>query len=95
VGFYALLNNINAYHQPGVEAGKKAAAAIIDLELKILIYLKSDTAPRSLAEIAHAIGAPNQLEPIFKICEHLSANQDRRIKKLAGKSPFESCYSFA
>ena len=26
VGFYAGLVNINAYHQPGVEAGKKAAA---------------------------------------------------------------------
>ncbi len=25
VGFYATLVNINAYHQPGVEAGKKAA----------------------------------------------------------------------
>src|SRR5262249_45095643 len=26
VGFYGTLVNINAYHQPGVEAGKKAAA---------------------------------------------------------------------
>ena len=25
VGFYATLVNINAYHQPGVEAGKKAS----------------------------------------------------------------------
>jgi glucose-6-phosphate isomerase len=32
VGFYASLININAYHQPGVEAGKKAAANIIDLQ---------------------------------------------------------------
>ena len=29
VGFYASLVNINAYHQPGVEAGKKAATAVI------------------------------------------------------------------
>jgi glucose-6-phosphate isomerase len=28
VGFYATLVNINAYHQPGVEAGKKAAAGV-------------------------------------------------------------------
>ena len=27
VGFYASLVNINAYHQPGVEAGKKAAGS--------------------------------------------------------------------
>ncbi len=32
VGFYASLVNINAYHQPGVEAGKKAAASILDLQ---------------------------------------------------------------
>src|SRR6185369_17529275 len=29
VGLYASLININAYHQPGVEAGKKAATAVI------------------------------------------------------------------
>ena len=34
VGLYATLININAYHQPGVEAGKKAAAAVIDLQHK-------------------------------------------------------------
>ena len=32
VGFYASLVNINAYHQPGVEAGKKAAAAVLALQ---------------------------------------------------------------
>ena len=31
VGFYASLVNINAYHQPGVEAGKKAAADVIEV----------------------------------------------------------------
>src|ERR1019366_674812 len=29
VGFYGSLVNINAYHQPGVEAGKKAAAGVL------------------------------------------------------------------
>ena len=29
VGFYGSLVGINAYHQPGVEAGKKAAAAVL------------------------------------------------------------------
>ena len=29
VSIYASLVNINAYHQPGVEAGKKAAAAVL------------------------------------------------------------------
>ena len=35
VGFYATLVNINAYHQPGVEAGKKAAAVVLDLQRKV------------------------------------------------------------
>ncbi len=35
VGLYASLVNINAYHQPGVEAGKKAAAVILDLQQKV------------------------------------------------------------
>ena len=36
VGFYASLININAYHQPGVEAGKKAAGNVIELQHQIL-----------------------------------------------------------
>ena len=32
VGFYASLVNINAYHQPGVEAGKKAATRVLELQ---------------------------------------------------------------
>src|SRR5256886_427928 len=35
VGFYASLVNINAYHQPGVEAGKKAATRLLELQKKI------------------------------------------------------------
>ena len=31
VGFYGSLVNVNAYHQPGVEAGKKAAASVLKL----------------------------------------------------------------
>ena len=47
VGFYASLVNINAYHQPGVEAGKKAAAAVLGLQSKILGALS--TTPQTAA----------------------------------------------
>ena len=40
VGYYANLVNINAYHQPGVEAGKRAAGAVIELQLEVLKYLQ-------------------------------------------------------
>src|SRR5256886_3776499 len=42
VGFYATLVNVNAYHQPGVEAGKKAAGAVIELQRKLLTRLRSE-----------------------------------------------------
>ena len=35
VGLYAELIDINAYHQPGVESGKKAAAKILELQANI------------------------------------------------------------
>ena len=39
VGFYASLININAYHQPGVEAGKKAAGKVIEIQGKVFDFL--------------------------------------------------------
>lgn len=35
VGFYAFLINVNAYNQPGVEAGKVAAGEILELQKKV------------------------------------------------------------
>lgn len=75
VGLYASLVNINAYHQPGVEAGKKAAAAILELQRQILHVLQQETAPLSLETLAHLIGAPEQVESVYKIVRHLAANQ--------------------
>ncbi|XP_052201397.1 glucose-6-phosphate isomerase 1, chloroplastic-like isoform X2 [Diospyros lotus] len=39
VGIYASLININAYHQPGVEAGKKAAGEVLALQKRVLAVL--------------------------------------------------------
>ena len=36
VGFYATWLGINAYNQPGVEAGKKAAEEMLALQVRIL-----------------------------------------------------------
>ncbi len=93
VGLYASLININAYHQPGVEAGKKAAAAVIDLQHRILNYLteKRGHALNS-SQLASGIGAHDDFETVFKLCEHLAANPDHGIQKTAGKTPFEAMY---
>ncbi|MCV3215481.1 glucose-6-phosphate isomerase [Plectonema radiosum NIES-515] len=75
VGFYGNLVNINAYHQPGVEAGKKAAATILDLQKQVVEVLQTEKTPLSLQEIAEKANASDQIEPIYKIVRHLAANQ--------------------
>ncbi len=73
VGLYGELVNVNAYHQPGVEAGKKAAAAVLSLQKQVVALL--DATPRTVAEIAQAMGAPEQVERVFWILRHMAFNQ--------------------
>jgi glucose-6-phosphate isomerase len=75
VGLYGFLVNINAYHQPGVEAGKKAAAAILDLQKRVMQVLQEESAPVSLSELAQKAGSPDQTEAIYKLLRHLASNQ--------------------
>lgn len=75
VGLYASLINVNAYHQPGVEAGKKAAAVILDLQKRVVEVLKAEKTPLTLAQVAEKAGATEQIEAIYKILRHLHANQ--------------------
>ncbi len=72
VGFYGTLVNVNAYHQPGVEAGKKAAADVLALQAKVLAELS--TTPQSADEIARKAGQPDDAETAFHLLEHLTAN---------------------
>ena len=92
VGFYASLINVNAYHQPGVEAGKKAASAIIHLQRKTLQYLREHKSSSNVNNIVDGIGTTDEIETVFWICEHLAANPDHRVAKTPGKSPFEARY---
>ena len=93
VGLYASLININAYHQPGVEAGKKAATAVIALQLLIINCLTENPSRAfTVIQLAQAIPREESIETIFKVLEHLAANPARRIRKTAGKSPFDSTY---
>lgn len=95
VGFYASLINVNAYHQPGVEAGKKAAGLVIQLQAKALAFLKKEKGkPFTAEEIASAIGAPEEVEIIFKLLEHTAANVDHPIKKIPTDPPFRSRYRY-
>ncbi len=84
VGFYASLVNINAYHQPGVEAGKKAAAGVLDLQRQTVAFVKEQAAPMSAEQIADRMGRPHDVETIFHILDHLAANRNG-IAKVRGK----------
>lgn len=68
VGLYASLVNINAYHQPGVQAGKKAADEVLKLQQSLLAALSKD--PRSPSGLAPDASP----ETAYLILEHLAAN---------------------
>ncbi|MEO5959395.1 MAG: glucose-6-phosphate isomerase [Opitutaceae bacterium] len=92
-GLYASLVGINAYHQPGVEAGKKAAGGVIALKQKLTAALKAAPEKSFTAEeLATAVGAPDDAELAFKILEHLAANKGSGVKKRAKSPVFESKY---
>jgi len=71
VGLYAEMVDINAYHQPGVEAGKKAAGEVLALQARVLGQLTAD--PQTTLEIAAALSA----EPlaVWNLLQHLGSNR--------------------
>jgi glucose-6-phosphate isomerase len=75
VGLYASLININAYHQPGVEAGKKAAGGVLSLQAKLAAALAAQPGRPFTAEaLSAAVGSPGQTELAYKVLQHLAAN---------------------
>ena len=77
VGFYASLVNVNAYHQPGVEAGKKAAANVLATQGRVLKFLYDHRDGATIDQIAVGCDLKNKQEIIFHILRRLEAN--RRI----------------
>ena len=95
VGLYASLVGINAYHQPGVEAGKKAAGGVIALKLKIAAALQAAPGTAFSAEsLAARLGTPDKTELVFKVLEHLAANPGSRVVKTAVKPWTDSNYAW-
>jgi glucose-6-phosphate isomerase len=72
VGLYGSLIGVNAYHQPGVEAGKKAAATILAVQGKVQSALSP--APQTVEQIATKAGAADAVETVYFLLEHLTAN---------------------
>jgi glucose-6-phosphate isomerase len=72
VGFYASLVGINAYHQPGVEAGKLAAERVLELQGRVRSSLGAT--PSTAEQLAAVMEEPEKVETIYKLLEHLAAN---------------------
>jgi glucose-6-phosphate isomerase len=91
VGFYASLVNINAYHQPGVEAGKKAAAGVLAIQSNLLTHLSSNKSQSFTAEKLAEATKQSDPETVFKLLEHLAANN--RIRRMIGANWSSHQYS--
>jgi glucose-6-phosphate isomerase len=92
VGYYATLVNVNAYHQPGVEAGKKAAASVLELQHRIVAALKTRGGAGATVEQLAAATAGGEEDSVFAILEHLAGNTGRGVGKTPGETPFDAVY---
>lgn len=94
VGYYATLININAYHQPGVEAGKKAAAAILDLKHQLAAHLADNPGKGYTAEaLAAETGNGERVEIVFKLLDHMAANGKNNIFRNVATDPSAAIYT--
>lgn len=94
VGLYASLVNVNAYHQPGVEAGKKAAQQVLDVQARVVAALRAEPGRElTLDEIAKGAGGAD-LETVFSVLRHLAANPGRGVIRRIpdGKSSVDAVY---
>lgn len=105
VSMYALLVNINAYHQPAVELGKKGASQVIDLKNRVVSFLRThpdqeyrveELAQELIQELIreHKEELPKaqgevELESLFKVLQHLSHNPESGIVAARSKEAGE------
>jgi glucose-6-phosphate isomerase len=87
VGFYGSLVQINAYHQPGVEAGKKAATEILQLQQRVVQQLTGD-GDQAAENVAQAVKADP--EDVYHVLRHLAANG---IVAANGRGPEDTKFS--
>ncbi len=93
VGLYAELIDVNAYDQPGVEAGKKAAEKILGLQRQALAHLRGHPgAAFTVEEIATAVGRPEAAEAVLHILEHAAASSDHAVIRTPGANVFNARY---
>jgi glucose-6-phosphate isomerase len=96
VGFYATMIGINAYHQPGVEAGKKAAARILAVRLEVIDWMTCNPGtPISASALAKKLDRIENEDWIYKILESLSANNPTQFVRSESATPLEDLFTLA
>ncbi len=90
VGFYGSLVSINAYHQPGVEAGKKAAAGVLKLQGEVRRALTSTA--QTATQVAEKLGADP--EAVYHALTHLASNLPG-VKTSTGATPADDTFATA
>jgi glucose-6-phosphate isomerase len=86
VSFYASLVHINAYHQPGVEAGKKAAGAFLETLNTVRGHLTASA--KTAPEIATETDADP--EDVYHCLTHLAANGEAQVS--LGTTPADDTF---
>ncbi len=95
VGYYASMVGINAYHQPGVEAGKKAASKVLQVRKEVIDWMTSHPAQSIHAgDLAQSLGLTDQTDWIFKILESLSANDSVRYSRKPAQHALDDLFCF-
>jgi glucose-6-phosphate isomerase len=97
VGLYAYLVRLNAYNQPGVQAGKIAATDVLDVQSQVLDYLQGRSGSKPAAstawQIAQAVGGKADPETVFKVCYRLAANAGRGVRCVSGHLPADARFA--
>ncbi len=92
VGLYAYMINVNAYDQPGVEAGKLAAERVIDLQTRVVEALRGAAEPVTAAELAMRMSVDDSadgVEGVYHVLRRLAQNASRGVRRIAGPAPDE------
>jgi glucose-6-phosphate isomerase len=90
VGIYAELVDINAYHQPGVEAGKRAAAQVLEAQRALLALLGAE--PEDALALAERAGVADPVLA-WRILRRLSVNPGRGVALHPGGRPDQDRFS--
>lgn len=76
-----------------MEAGKQAAEHVLALQRRLPSAMRADpSTPRTAAQWSAALNAPDDVETVFKILNHLAANPHTKVTRHAAPDPFAATF---